>query len=209
MSKTFWAIIGVIVIVVGGILIFNKDDAKAPGGSSTKPTSHVAGEGSITLVEYGDYECPYCGAAYPVVKQVEEKYKDQVKFQFRHLPLLQVHKNAFVAARAAEAAGMQGKFWEMHDLLYQNQQNWSKASDPRSIFDQFATQLGLNVKQFKADSNSSKVNNLINADIAEFNKTGEQVSTPTFFLNGKKIQVNNTVEDFSKIIDAKLKKSSN
>ena len=210
MSKTFWAVIAIIVVVFGGIVFFNKDEAKAPGttNSSAQPTNHISGQGKLTLIEYGDYQCPYCGAAYPIVKQVADKYKDQMRFQFRNLPLLQIHQNAFAAARAAEAAGLQNKFWEMHDLLYENQQAWSPSSNPRPMFEQYAAQLNLDAAKFKSDSASKKVNDIINADINEFNKTGEQTSTPTFLLNGKKIQPKNTVEDFSKIIDAELEKSA-
>jgi len=212
MSKTFWAIIAVIVVVFGGILLFNKKDASAPNSrnSNAKPTEHIEGSSpaGLTLVEYGDYQCPYCGQFYPVVKEVAAKYKDQVKFQFRNLPLLQVHQNAFSAARAAEAADQQGKFWEMHDMLYETQGTWGQNSNAQAIFESYASQLGLNVPKFKADMASSKVNDIINADITEFNKTGAEKSTPTFFLNGKKVQpAGYSVEDFSKILDPAIKKA--
>ncbi|HSX34359.1 MAG TPA: thioredoxin domain-containing protein [Candidatus Saccharimonadales bacterium] len=211
MSKTFWAIIAVIVIVFGGILLFNDKDAGAPSGNnSAKPTEHIEGEGKsgLTLVEYGDYQCPFCGQFYPAVKQVQAKYKDQVKFQFRNLPLLQIHKNAFSAARAAEAAGLQGKFWEMHDILYENQSAWSENSNAQAIFESYASSLGLKAAQFKNDMASSKVNDMINADVSAFNKTGVEKSTPTFFLNGKRVQpAGYTVEDFAKILDPAIKKA--
>jgi protein-disulfide isomerase len=206
MNKTFWAIIAVIILIFGAILLFKGGKANAPSSNGAKPTSHVMGEGKakIVLVEYGDYQCPYCGSYYQPVKDTVTKYNDQITFQFRNLPLLQVHKNAFVAARAAEAASAQGKFWEMHDLLYANQTVWSDASNPNPIFEQFATQLGLKIEQFKKDAASVKVNDTINADIAAFMKTGLQESTPTFLLDGKKITPSNSVEDFSKIIDAAI-----
>ncbi|HSX29823.1 MAG TPA: thioredoxin domain-containing protein [Candidatus Saccharimonadales bacterium] len=209
MNKTFWAIVGIIVIVFGGILIF-KDDKQSPTStnSTAKPTNHVIGTNTtgVTLVEYGDYQCPYCGLYYPTVKQVQDKYKDKIAFQFRNLPLLQVHQNAFAAARAAEAAALQNKFWEMHDLLYENQNTWAQSSNPSPIFEQYAAQLGLNTAQFKKDADSDKVNETINADVAEFNKFKVQTSTPTFFVNGKKIQPDNTADSFSKIIDAEIAK---
>ena len=125
MDKRFLAIIGVIVVVFGGILLFggNKGGNGSGGSSSAKPTNHVEGDTSskVTLVEYGDFECPICGEYYPTVKQVEQKYASTVKFQFRNLPLSSVHPNAFAGARAAEAAANQGQFWGMHDLLYENQ----------------------------------------------------------------------------------------
>jgi protein-disulfide isomerase len=206
MSKAFWAIIAVILIVFGGILLFKDNKANAPTSSSNgKPTQHVQGKGStgVTLVEYGDYQCPFCGQYYPIVKAVEQKYNDQITFQFRNLPLLQIHQNAFAAARAAEAAGLQNKFWEMYDKLYENQDSWSSSKDPLSVFTQYATQIGLKTDTFKTDFASSSVNDAINADIKEFNKTGAEMSTPTFFLDGKKISPK-SVDEFSKFIDAAI-----
>ena len=128
---------------------------------------HVEGntKSGITLVEYGDYQCPFCGQYFPIVKQVQAEFNDQIAFQFRNFPLVSVHQNAFAGARAAEAAALQGKFWEMHDLLYQNQSQWSEGGDPTSFFKQYALQLGLNVDQFNKDYASTKVNNAINADM--------------------------------------------
>lgn len=208
MSKTFWAIIAVIVVIFGGIIVFNKD-GDSSSNTNAQPTNHVTGANSagVTLVEYGDFECPACGRFYPVVEQVKEKYKDQIAFQFSHLPLIQVHPNAFAAARAAEAASKQGKFWEMYNLLFQNQSAWTQNSDAKPVFEQYAAQLQLNVEQFRADAASSETNAVINADIAEFKKTKEPMSTPTFFLDGKKIQAG-TLEEFSKLIDEAIAKKA-
>lgn len=198
MSKQFLAILAVIIIVFVGIVAFGgKSSPSNSAGSSTTPTNHVEGldKDGITLVEYGDYQCPFCGQWYPIVKQVQAEYNTQISFQFRNFPLTSLHPNAFAGARAAEAAGLQGKFWQMHDLLYEqndaNQENpsapsWITASDPTTYFDADAQQLGLNVTQFKSDYASDKVNNLINADIAAGNKLGID-ATPTFFLDGKKL----------------------
>jgi protein-disulfide isomerase len=123
------------------------------------------------------------------VKAVKEKFKQDITFQFRHFPLTQIHPNAQAAARAAEAASLQGKFWEMHDLLYENQQSWSSSDDVVPIFEQYAQQLGLDVNKFKQDFSSSQVNDTINADI----KAGQEIganSTPTFVLNGQKLDQN-------------------
>jgi protein-disulfide isomerase len=222
MDKRFLAIIGVIVVVFGGILLFGgKHDGNGSGGSSNaKPTNHVEGNtnSKVTFVEYGDFECPICEEYYPTVKQVEQKYASTVKFQFRNLPLSSIHPNAFAGARAAEAAADQGQFWGMHDLLYENQDpngasGWVASSDPLDdYFVGFAKQLKLNVAQFKTDFASSAVNNRINADINAFSKTGQQEATPTFFLNGKYVSNEQLVDNngpslaaFSKVIDAALK----
>jgi protein-disulfide isomerase len=211
MDKRFWAIVGIIIAIFAGLLLVNgnkDDDSGNSGNTKAMPTNHIEGkaDSKVKLVEYGDFQCPYCGQYYPIVKQVVEKYQDKVAFQFRNLPLNQIHQNAYAGARAAEAADEQGKFWEMYDTLYQKQSEWSSSKSPSTFFDTYAQQLGLDVNQFKKDFASSKVNNKISADKSEFNKTGEPLSTPTFFLNGKKIQAT-SVEEFSKLIDEALKKS--
>ena len=228
MSKQFWGILAAIIILFFGVVIVNNNkDAKTSGAKGT-PTNHVEGKSpkGVKLIEYGDYQCPGCGSFYQATKDVADKYKDSVQFQFRNLPLTSLHPNAFAAARAAEAAALQNKFWEMHGLLYQQsiayynaQQSgqtyntWVGASDPVPFFETYARQLGLNVTQFKSDFASTKVNNLINADVAAFKATGDAMSTPTFYLNGKKIADGDltdksgqpSVEAFSKLIDAALK----
>ena len=205
MSKTFWAIIAVIVIIFGGIIVLNKQKATAPGNNAVKASSHIKGQGTsgVTLLEYADYQCPACGGYYPIVKQVTEKYSDRIFFQLRNLPLFQVHQNAFAAARAAEAANKQGKFWEMYDLLFSTQTVWASTSNATSQFEAYARQLGLNIEQYKKDAASPEVNDIINADIAEFKKTKAPTSTPTFFLDGKKIQAT-SLDEFGKLIDAAI-----
>ncbi|HZM63924.1 MAG TPA: thioredoxin domain-containing protein [Candidatus Saccharimonadales bacterium] len=201
MSKGFWLIIAAVVVVFGGILLFKDDEAKAPTNGSAA-SNHVVGDNAkgVTLIEYGDFQCFFCAQYMPIVEQVKEKYKADIAFQFRNLPLVQNHKNAFASSRAAEAASLQNKYWEMYAILFQNQSAWGESNDPLSIFEQYASQLGLNVEQFKTDFASSKVNDTINADIEEFKKTKEQIKTPTFFLDGKKIEPK-SLEEFSTLID--------
>lgn len=198
MDKRFWAIIGVLlVIVVGAIIISNNKNKSNTTTSNVAPTNHVEGKGStgVKLVEYGDYECPICEMYYPVVKQVQSQFNDQIYFQFRNLPLTSIHQNAFVGARAAEAAAMQNKFWQMHDTLYENQTSWAQSSDPSTFFTQYAKQLGLNVSKFQTDESSDYINSLINADMNAFNKTNQQEATPTFFLDGKYISNSELVDN--------------
>ncbi|HSX16340.1 MAG TPA: thioredoxin domain-containing protein [Candidatus Saccharimonadales bacterium] len=219
MDKRFWAIIGVIVVVFAGILVFhgNKSD-NGKGGNSNQATNHVEGNNNakVTLLEYGDYECPVCENYFATVQQVQQKYNDTVKFQFRNLPLSEIHPNAIGGARAAEAADLQGKFWQMHDTLYNpsNWNEWSTSNNPEPFFWTYAQQLGLNVTQFKKDFASSKVNDRIQADLAAFKKTGQQKSTPSFFVNGKFYSNANfvtngvpSVDAFSKVLDNALKSS--
>jgi protein-disulfide isomerase len=213
MDKRFWGILIGIAIAFGVIVFITGHKANAPS-TTTKPTSHIEGEGKdgVTLLEYGDYQCPFCGQFYPIVKQVQAEYNTQIFFQFRNLPLIQLHQNAFAGARAAEAASLQGKFWQMHDTLYDNQdpsgaQGWVASSDPLDdYFVGFAQQIGLNVATFKTDYASDQVNNSINADVSAFDKTGEQEATPSFFLDGTYISPTESVSSFETFINAEIKK---
>ena len=216
MSKRFWIIIAAIAVIFIGFLYFggNKGDK---GSSSASTSNHVKGklDSKVTLIEYGDFQCPVCGGYYPIVTQLMEKYQDKIKFQFRNLPLSQVHPNAFAAARAAEAASEQGKFWQMYDQLFTNQTTWSSgsANSASSYFKQYAAAIGLDSAKFDKAFSSSQVNNAINADMNEFKKTGDPLATPTFYLNGKNIPLKEiagesgapTLENFSAKIDAALK----
>lgn len=205
MSKTFWAVIAIIVVIFGGIIVFNKNDSATPDSGSVQPTNHIKGEGAsgVTLVEYADFQCPFCAQFYPIVSQVVEKYKDQITFQYRHLPLIQIHQHALAAARATEAADKQGKFWEMYDIIFQNQAAWSESEDATTLYEQYATQIGLDIEKYKQDAYGPETNSIVNADINEFKKTKEPMSTPTFFLDGKAIKAS-SVEEFSKLIDAAI-----
>ena len=222
MSKQFLGVIVVVILIFVGIFAFsgNRSNSSGSGGSgnSSTLTQHVEGlnKDGITLVEYGDYECPYCGQYFPIVKQVQAEYNDQIAFQFRNFPLVGIHQNAFASARAAEAAGLQNKFWQMHDLLYDQNElsqsnpsasTWVNASDPTTFFNQYAQQLGLNVTKFKVDYASGTVNNLINADMAKGTKLNIQ-GTPTFFLDGKQISVSESAASFEKLINAAIAKKA-
>jgi protein-disulfide isomerase len=192
MDKRFLGILAAIIIVFIGIFAVSQHSSN--GSSNNNPsngqaTNHVQGQNAknVTFQEYGDYECPICEAYYLPLKQAVAPLLPNIHFQFSNLPLTAIHQNAFAAARAAEAAGMQGKFWEMHDKLYENQNSWVNLPNPRTAFDQYAQQIGLNVSKFDTDYASSQVNDSINADLAAFKKTGKEQATPTFFLNGKYI----------------------
>lgn len=196
MDKRFWAIISVIILAFVGVIIFSRRDASAPAGNTgVQATNHVKGGNSknVTLVEYGDFQCPVCESYEPAVREAYELYKDEIKFQFRHFPLQQIHTNAFAASRAAEAAGNQGKFWEMHDLLFANQNSWESAQTPQTFFEQYAQSLKLDISKYKADFASAQVKDIINADI----NAGEALkveATPTFFLDGKKLELEQLVD---------------
>ena len=192
MDKRFLGILGAIIVIFVAVFAIsqnsnNKSSNSNSSGTSSGATNHIEGnnKAGVTLVEYGDYECPICENYYLPLKQAAAQYNDQIHFQFRNLPLTAIHPNAFAAARAAEAASLQGKFWQMHDKLYENQNAWVNSSSPIDQFTQYAQAIGLNVSKFKTDYASSQVNDSINADLAAFRKTGQDQATPTFFLDGK------------------------
>jgi protein-disulfide isomerase len=223
MDKRFLGILAAIIIIFIGIFAITQhsnNNTSNKNSSTTQATHHVEGQGSsdVTLVEYGDYECPICEAYYQPLKQVVSQFNSQIVFQFRNLPLTAIHQNAFAAARAAEAAGLQNKYWQMHDKLYENQNAWvPPVSNPLPIFQQYAQQIGLNVSQFNNDYSSSKVNDAINADLAAFAKTGKDQATPTFFLDGQFIDNTKvsdpstgapSVDKFAQLINAEIAKKT-
>jgi protein-disulfide isomerase len=223
MVKRFLAILAALVIIFIGIFSLSQKSTTKNNNSGNKngsqTSNHVRGKNqkNVTLIEYGDYQCPVCEAYEPTMEQVAAKYDNDIKFQFRNLPLTSIHPNAFSGARAAEAAALQGKFWEMHNSLYEstNWQLWTVASDPLSNFVSFAKDLGLNIDKFKQDYSSEQVNDTINADLAAFNKTGQSMATPTFFLNGKYVdnalvsdQSGPSLDRFSTVLDAEIAKQN-
>lgn len=143
---------------------------------------HISGNihAPLELVEYGDYECPYCGRAYPIVKSIQEKLGPDLKFVFRNFPLRKIHPNAYPAAVATEAAARQEKFWEMHDIIFENQ----KTLEPANILS-FAGRLGLDIDRFQNDILDETLYLKARKDFESGMKSGVN-RTPTFFVNGKK-----------------------
>jgi protein-disulfide isomerase len=154
----------------------------------------------ITMIIFSDFQCPFCSRVEPTLKQIEEKYKGKVRFVWKNYPL-PFHQNAMPAAEAAMAADAQGKFWEMHDKLFANQQSLDRAT-----FEKHAQELGLNMDKFKADLDSGKYKAAVNADVQYGNSLGGGMGTPTFFINGRKIAGAMPVDSFTALIDEELKK---
>lgn len=209
MDKRFIVALLVVIGVFVGYLYTTKQDNNESGTQSANVTNHTTGAGNkkVTLVEYGDFQCPVCGQYFPVLQQVKAKYGDDITFQFRHYPIDSIHPNARAAHRAAEAAGNQGKFFDMHDLLYKNITSWSNSNDAAAIFKTYASQLSIDLAKFDSDVSSSTTNEIINADVAEGKRLGVS-GTPTFFLNGRLLEDNErrSLEDFVKAIDAEIAK---
>jgi protein-disulfide isomerase len=154
----------------------------------------------ITVVEYLDFECEACRVYYPITKRLKEEYGDKVSFVVRYFPL-PGHKNSMTSAMAVETAGKQGKFWEMHDILYDNQITWGEKqiTDP-ALFIEYAKQIGLDMEKYKNDIGSQEIKDRINRDKNSANSLGIQ-GTPTFFINGEKIPNPKGYEDFKSLID--------
>jgi protein-disulfide isomerase len=174
------------------------------GGTQGNPNSKVV------VTEFGDYQCPVCGNWHPYIKNtLLPKYKDSIFFVFKNFPLYPTpHPNALIAAQAVEAAALQGKFWEMHDKLYENQNQWSaqSANDATNTFNNYASQIGLNVDKFKNDFNSNQVKSLIQKDSDLAGKLGLQ-GTPTFLVNGQVVEIKSGFTDLQDAIDKALAQS--
>jgi protein-disulfide isomerase len=153
----------------------------------------------VTIVEWSDFQCPFCGRVIPTVKQIEDTYKDKVRIAFKHQPL-PFHNNAEIAAEASMAANEQGKFWEMHDKLFANQQQLDRVS-----LEKYAQEIGLNMARFKAALDASKFKDRIQKDSAEGMKVGAN-GTPTFFINGNKVEGAQPFDAFKAVIDRELAK---
>lgn len=212
MNKQFVAVVILVIAALGGLFMLasKSSDQSSSGGSGSQTSNHTVGAANkgVTLVEYGDFQCPACKSYYPIIKSIKEQYGDDIKIQFRHFPLVQIHPNAFIASRAAEAAGKQGKFFEMHDLLYENQDSWSDATSPSTIFEGYAGQLGLNLDQFKSDVASEEIASIINADVKAGQALGAN-STPTFVINDKKVDpLPKSADEFKALIDEAIKNAN-
>jgi protein-disulfide isomerase len=200
MKQIIIAVVVVVGIIVGAMMLGGNEDSSTAGAVSNNWYGQE--NGIVTVTEYADFQCPACAQFYPLVKQVKEQFKDEVRFEFKHFPLVQIHPNATTAHRAAQAAAAQGKFWEMHDLLYEQQQAWSDSTSATTIFEGYAQQIGLDVEKYKIDAASSDILSIINADI-DAGKNLNVTGTPTFFIDGKKIEDSltiSTLDGFTKVI---------
>ena len=170
------------------------------------PHVHGPAEAPVTLEEFGDFECPPCGMLHPVLQTMEKEFGGRIRIIFREFPLVPTHVHALAAARSAEAAGLQGKFWEMHDVLYDNQKVWHEAFDARPIFDEYANRIGLNLEKFRSDISSEAVDQRIFLDGKRAHSL-RVTGTPTVFINGREIPFESLAPDkLRALIQAELAK---
>jgi len=190
-------IIGVVLVAAAaGTWILLRSQKSSNSANNASPPSgavpsgaeppHVRGNAAapVTLEEFADFQCPSCGAYYPELKKIESEFGDRLRVIFRERPLVPPHEHALIAAQAAEAAGLQGRFWEMHDQLYENQKAWSEARDLVPILVDYAKQIGLDPDRFMKDLNGEDVAKRIFQDGKRAHAL-KVTGTPTFYVNGK------------------------
>ena len=209
-KKNIWGI-GFAVILIGafGAMALASKNTKLPSSTGTAKDTveftitdkdHVKGPANakVTLVEYADFQCPACAAYFPFVEKLAAEFPNDLRIVYRHFPLKQIHYQAENAAEVAVAAGMQGKFWEMYAVLYNEQQKWATTAG-KDPFNAYATQLGLDMTKFEADAKSDAVQDRVNVDLEHGISIGIN-STPTFYLNGKKIVAPQSYDAFKALI---------
>lgn len=227
-----FVIIGIVLLVavIGGWYLYSSSNKKpattntnvAQNGAQPKPNntplvSNMQGaqppnykgaqNSSVVLEEFADYQCPTCATMHPVMNEITATYGSRIKFIFRNYPLTQIHRNAYEAAVAAEAAGLQGKFWDMQNLIFQNQRNWQNVEVVRPVFEGYAQTLGLDVEKFKTDVAGLPAKQRVDMDAARARSLNVS-STPTILVNGVPVPFEQmTIDGMKKIIDAELAKT--
>lgn len=197
--------------VVLALLIFGAVRLAASGGAAIARDSSPAPVGAgdwilgpenapVTLIEYSDFECPACRSVQPLLKEVLASMPDEVRLIYRHFPLRTIHPKSIPAARAAEAAGLQGKFWQMHDVLFEKQPEWSVVGvNADDQFEKYAADMGLDIERFKADYKSREMSSKVNAAYDAAVRLRLEY-TPTFFLNGRLIENPRSVDELKSAI---------
>lgn len=214
-----WTVVGILVFATLGVIILGITQGPSPSSATQlnavapaiTATDWTKGnkDAKVTVIEYGDFQCPACGTYEPIMQRLESEYGDRVLFVFRNFPLYQIHDDAGIAAQSAEAAGLQGKYWEMHDLIYEKQGTWSLIPfgiGAKQYFAGLASSLGLDVNKFNADIESVVVKDKIQKDVDGANAASVD-HTPTFFVNLKVIKNPAGYDEFKSIIDQALASS--
>jgi protein-disulfide isomerase len=205
-DKWIFIVIGLVSVLIVAIAVISASGNQPPEEISNedlvKKNSNVLGsrDAKVTIVEFSDFQCPACGSAQPVVKDIIAEYGDKILFVYRHFPIITAHPYALKAAEAAEAAGEQGKFWEYHDVLFENQEEL-KDDDLKK----YAKEIGLDMKKFENALKTGKFKDKVTADMDDGDKFGVS-ATPTFFVNGEVHRGALTFEEFKELIDKELAK---
>lgn len=204
--------VGVVVIItasIWGLISLVNSPAPASSISNLPPVSKddiATGpkDAKVTLVEYADFQCPACASHHPWVKQLLSEFPKDIYFVYRFFPLTSIHQNALLSSQAGFATNLQGKFWQMHDLLYENQKSWAAENNALDIFVSYAEKINLDIDKFKKDISSDQTKKFVNDELNQAISIGVN-STPTFFLNGKKIQNPRSYDELRKLIQDQIK----
>ncbi len=203
----FWlAAIGLLAIIITtAIQLSSSDGLKIDGDKNLEITEQDRIKGpvnaKVTIVEYSDFECPFCQKSAEFMDQLLVDFPNDVRIVYRYLPLTSIHRNAYPAALAAEAAGAQGKFWEMHDMLFAKTNEWPNSSNPSGVFQGYAEELGLDVEKFKNDTLNKTGKDKIEADIASANILRLK-GTPSIFANGESLKNSSNYQDLKDQVQA-------
>jgi protein-disulfide isomerase len=204
-----WTLAGVATLVTlfGFYKLATRPVPPVMGPSTVEATDHVrwSTSSATLLIEYSDFQCPACAFYHGILKQLETDYASKVQLVYRHYPLRQNHKNADLAARVAEAAALQGKFWEMHDLLFDSQTAWGESGNPMEYFNAYADKLGLEKKKFTDTIETDVVKTRVQKDV-DSGDVARIDATPSFFLNGKLLDNVRNLEDFKARLNEEIAK---
>ena len=203
-----WIFVGIVAVTILVLIISiltlsgGEKIVEVPKEGLVKENNYSVGrkDANVAIVEFSDFQCPACGSAHPIIKRITQEYEDKILFVYRHFPIITAHKYALKAAEAAEAAGEQGKFWEYHDLLFENQESL-KTQDLK----RYAQELELDTAKFNEALDSGKFKDKVTTDMDDGEKLGVS-STPTFFINGQKNVGVLSYEKFKELIDKALEK---
>lgn len=207
--------VGVVIAIIVAVVLLVRMDQKGAAARtearsaeifSVRGDDHVKGNpenAQVTIIEYSDFQCPACTAAYGYFKDIDTVFPEGVVFVYRHFPLTLIHRNADEAARAAEAADLQGQFRAMHDVLFEKQTEWSDRVDVETVFADYAEEIGMDRAQFITDYKSDAVKDRVKRDADEAKALGLS-GTPTVFVNGTVAQLPHTKEALYESIRARL-----
>ena len=213
LMKPLIVIILAVAVAAGAAVFLSRQPDEASETSAAPLKADIKGGGRIrgpenaqlTLVEFGDYQCPSCAAYHPFVKEILNRYPTQLRLEFHHFPLISIHPNSMAASKAAEAAGEQAHYWEMHDALFEYQPQWANQSDPKPLFTAIANHIGINGTILVQTMESPRLTERILKDVQRGDEAKVQ-AVPTFFINGQQVHIQPTTEDFVRVIEANLHK---
>jgi protein-disulfide isomerase len=214
--KPFIVIVLAVGVAAGAAVILSRgsdqpaETGAAPAHADIKGGGRFRGplsgeKAEVTLVEFGDYQCPSCGAYHPFVKEILNRYPTQLRLEFHHFPLISIHPNSMAASKAAEAAGEQGHYWEMHDALFEYQAQWAGSPDPRPIFAALANRIGINGNILVQTMESPQIQERILKDV-ERGDNAKVDSVPAFYIDGERQHIKLSMEDFVQVVEAHLHK---